>query len=315
MKETRDFIEKLGYTAGGTQDLPTSTKTFPDGAQYRVELPSVEGPASFEALIEACEKYDVYIHRISQGSGIMLLTDEELQQMAEIGRRENLEVSLFVGPRGTFDITPMQLASNGKIAGLRSQGMDQLVYAIEDIKRACHFGIRSILVSDEGLLSLVNEFKKAGELPSDLVVKISVQMAQSNPVSIKLIQDAGADTYNVPTDLTLAKLSEIRQAIDIPIDIYIEAPDDVGGFIRHYEIAEIIRVAAPVYIKFGLRNSPNIYPSGTHLESVSIALCKERVRRAKIGLDLLKRYGPEFKTSKKGATGLGVPVERAAVLS
>ena len=308
MKETRDFIEKLGYPPGGTQEIPSSTKTFLDGAQYRVELPSVEGPASFEALVEACEKYDVYIHRISQGSGIMLLTDEELKQMAEIGQRENLEVSLFVGPRGTYDITPMQHASSGKIAGLRSQGMDQLVYAIEDVKRACHFGIRSILVSDEGLLTLVNEFKKAGELPPNLVVKISVQMAQSNPVSIKLIQDAGADTYNVPTDLTLAKLSEIRQAIDMPIDIYIEAPDDIGGYVRHYEIAEIIRVAAPVYIKFGLRNSPNIYPSGTHLESVSIALCKERVRRAKIGLDLLKRYAPDLKTSKKGAEGLGVPV-------
>ncbi|ANU14562.1 hypothetical protein B481_1664 [Planococcus halocryophilus Or1] len=313
MQNTRNFIEKLGYSTGGTQDLPTSTKTFPDGAQYRIELPSVEGPASFEALIEACEKYNIYIHRISQGSGIMLLTDEELQQMADIGRRENLEVSLFVGPRGTFDVTPMQLASNGKIAGLRSQGMDQLVYAIEDVKRACHFGIRSILVADEGLLVLINEFKKAGELPSNLIVKISVQMAQSNPVSIKLIQDAGADTYNVPTDLTLAKLSEIRQAIDIPIDIYIEAPDDVGGFIRHYEIAEIIRVAAPVYIKFGLRNSPNIYPSGTHLESTSIALCKERVRRAKIGLDLLNRYAPDYKTSEKGAEGLGVPVETGKV--
>ncbi|WP_102346585.1 U32 family peptidase [Bacillus sp. Marseille-P3661] len=313
MQETRDFIEKLGYPSTDCHDLPTSTKRFPDGAQYRVELPSVEGPASFQALVDECKKRDVYIHRISQGSGIMLLTDEELEQMAEIGRRENLEVSLFVGPRGTFDITPMQLASAGKIAGLRSQGMDQLVYAIEDIKRAVRFGFRSILVSDEGLLVLVNEFKKAGELPEDLVVKISVQMAQSNPVSIKLIQDAGADTYNVPTDLTLAKLAAIRKVIDIPIDIYVEAPDDIGGFIRHYDIPEIIRVAAPVYIKFGLRNSPNIYPSGTHLESTSIALCKERVRRAQIGLELLKRYAPHLTTSEKGAEGLGVPVEKVTV--
>jgi hypothetical protein len=313
MDQTRHFIEKLGYPSEDLHNLPTSQKRFPDGAQYRVEIPSVEGPASFEAVIEATKEYGVHIHRVSQGSGIMLLTDEELQRMAEIGRTENLEVSLFVGPRGTFDITPMQLASAGKIAGLRSQGMDQLVYAIEDIKRACKFGIRSILVSDEGLLVLVNEFKKAGELPADLVVKISVQMAQSNPVSIKLIQDAGADTYNVPTDLTLAKLAAIRQAIDIPIDIYVEAPDDIGGFIRHYEIPEIIRVAAPVYIKFGLRNSPNIYPSGTHLESTSIALCKERVRRAKIGLDLLKRYAPHLTTSAKGAEGLGIPVEKVTV--
>jgi hypothetical protein len=310
MKKTRDTIEKLGFPRGDCHDLPSSTKTFPDGAQYRVEIPSVEGPASFEAVVEACKQHDVYIHRISQGSGIMLLTDEELLQMASIGQRENLEVSLFVGPRGTWDITAMPWASAGKVAGLRVQGMDQLVYSIEDIKRACTMGIRSILVADEGLLWLVNEFKKTGELPDDLVVKISVQMAQSNPVSIRLMEQIGAGTYNVPTDLTLARLAAIRQAVDIPIDIYVEVPDDIGGFIRYYEIPEIIRVAAPVYIKFGLRNSPNIYPSGTHLEATSIALCKERVRRARIGLDMIRRYAPDLKTSEKGALGLGVPIWR-----
>ncbi|MEX1031177.1 MAG: U32 family peptidase [Paenibacillaceae bacterium] len=307
MEKTRDVIEKLGFPRRDCHELPTSTKTFPDGAQYRVEIPSVEGPASFEAVVAACEHYDVYIHRISQGSGIMLLTDEELQQMASIGQRENLEVSLFVGPRGTWDITAMPWASAGKIAGLRVQGMEQLVYSIEDIKRACNAGIRSIMVADEGLLWLVNEFKKMGELPHDLVVKISVQMGQSNPVSIRLMEQIGANTFNVPTDMTLARLAAVRQAVDIPIDIYVEAPDDMGGFIRHYEITEIIRVAAPVYIKFGLRNSPNIYPSGTHLESTSIALSKERVHRARIGLDMIKRYAPHLRTSEKGAAGLGVP--------
>ncbi|WCK56857.1 U32 family peptidase [Aneurinibacillus sp. Ricciae_BoGa-3] len=309
MKKTRDFIEKLGFPRDDCNELPSSTKRFPDGAQYRVEIPSVEGPASFEAVLEACIEYDVSIHRISQGSGIMLLTDDELKQMAEIGRREKLEVSLFVGPRGTWDIPSMQWASAGKIAGLRVQGMDQLVYSIEDIKRACRFGIRSILVADEGLLYLVNEFKNAGELPEDLIVKVSVQMAHSNPVSIRLMENIGAGTYNVPTDLTLARLAAIRQACDLPIDIYCEAPDDVGGFIRHYDIPEIIRVAAPVYIKFGLRNAPNIYPSGTHLEPTSIALSKERVRRAKLGLEVIKRYAPDLITSEKGAKGLGVPVE------
>jgi len=308
MRATREAIQSLGFPADDCHDLPSSTKTFPDGAQYRVEIPSVEGPASFAAVLEACNEYDVSIHRVSQGSGIMLLTDDELNQMAQIGRRENLEVCLFVGPRGTWDITPMSWASAGKIAGLRVQGMDQLVYSIEDIKRACDAGIRSILVADEGLLWLVDALKKKGELPADLLVKISVQMAQANPVSIRLMQEIGASTYNVPTDLTLARLAAIRQAVDIPIDIYVEAPDDIGGFIRHYEIPEIIRVAAPVYIKFGLRNSPNIYPSGTHLEETSIRLCKERVRRARIGLDMIKRYAPALKTSERGAAGLAIPV-------
>ena len=78
----------------------------------------------------------------------------------------------------------------------------------------------------------------------------------------------------------------------MPLDIYIEVPDDVGGFIRHYEIAEIVRVTAPVYLKFGLRNAPNIYPSGTHLEATAISLTRERLRRAKLGLDLLHRLDP-----------------------
>ncbi|MCZ8515091.1 U32 family peptidase [Paenibacillus filicis] len=307
MQKTRDLIEKLGFPGGDLNELPSSAKTFPDGAQYRVEIPSCEGPATFEAIVEACEQYDVLIHRISQGSGIMLMTDDEIKRMAEIGCRENLEVSLFVGPRGTFDITPMQRASAGGIAGLRSQGMDQLVYAIEDIKRACALGIRGILVADEGLLWLVNEFKICGELPDDLVVKISVQLYGGNPVTVKLYQDIGANTFNVPSDLTLAKLAAIRQVIDIPIDIYVEAPDDIGGFIRHYDIPEIIRVAAPVYIKFGLRNSPNIYPSGTHLEATSIALAKERVRRARLGQDIIQRYASHLRTSAKGAAGLAVP--------
>nr|WP_239534008.1 U32 family peptidase [Thalassobacillus pellis] len=293
--------------------MPSSTKTFPDGAQYRVEIPSVEGPGSLEAVLDACREYDVSIHRISQGSGIMLLTDEELTKIADLGRQEDLEVSLFVGPRGSWDINAMPWSSGGKITGQRVQGMDQLIYSIEDVKRACQFGIRSILVADEGLLWLVNEFKKSGELPHDLVVKVSVQMGQSNPVSIRMMENHGADTFNVPTDLTLARLSAIRQVVDIPLDIYVEVPDDIGGFIRHYEIPEIIRVAAPVYIKFGLRNAPNIYPSGTHIKDTSIALSRERVRRARIGLDVIKRYSPDLKVSERGAEGLGIPSEAIQV--
>lgn len=310
MDQTRRIIEKLGFPGADCHDLPTSTKTFPDGAQYRVEIPSVEGVKSFEAVLETAQKYDVPVHRISQGSGIMLLTDDELSEMVSLGKSENREVSLFVGPRGNWDITAMPWSDGGKVIGQRVEGMDQLVYSIEDIKRGCEAGLRSVLVADEGLLWLVHEFKRLGELPDDLVVKISVQMGQSNPVSIRLIEKIGAGTFNVPTDLTLSRLAAIRQVVDIPLDIYVEVPDDIGGFIRHYEIPEIIRVAAPVYIKFGLRNAPNIYPSGTHLEETSIALSKERVRRARIGFDVIQRYAPHLKTTKLDGKRAGVPVER-----
>ena len=54
------------------------------------------------------------------------------------------------------------------------------------------------------------------------------------------------------------------------------------GFVRHYEVPEMARVAAPIYVKLGLRNAPNIYPSGAHLEATAIALARERVHRAAI---------------------------------
>jgi hypothetical protein len=297
----------MGLPSGDAYDLPTSPKRFPDGAQYRVEIPSVEGPKAMRALIDTAERYRIQIDRVSQGSGIMLLTDEEIREMAELGKEHSMEVSLFVGPRAAWDIGAQVTFPAGKNIAGRLRGADQLVYAIEDVKRACHLGIRGVLVADEGLLWVLDEMKKARELPSNLIIKISVQMGQSNPASIRMMELHGAGTFNIPTDLTLPQMAAIREAIDIPLDIYVEVPDGFGGFVRHYEIPEIVRVSSPVYVKFGLRNAPDIYPSGTHLEATAISLTVERVRRAKIGLDMIRRYYPEAVSSKVGAKGLAIP--------
>jgi hypothetical protein len=308
MQATRDLLQRLGLPTGDAYDLPTSPKRFPDGAQYRVEIPSVEGPNALAAVLEEAEKLGVLIHRISQGSGIMLLTDAEIREMAKLGAEAGIEVSLFVGPRAAWDTGAQITASAGKNLGARLRGMDQVIYAAEDIRRACALGIRSVLVADEGLMMLVLEMKKAGELPPNFVVKVSVQMGAANPISVRWMEQLGAGTYNTPTDLSLPQLAAIRQVIDIPLDIYVEAPDDFGGFVRHYEVPEMIRVAAPMYVKLGLRNSPNIYPSGIHVEPLAIALVRERVHRAAIAQDIIRRYYPEATTSERGAPDLGIPV-------
>jgi hypothetical protein len=307
MQATRDFLKGLGLPPGDLYDLPASAKRFPDGAQYRVEIPSVEGPRAMAAVLDEAEARGVCVHRISQGSGIMLLTDGEIREMAKLGAEAVVEVSLFVGPRAAWEPGAQILTPAGKNLAARHRGMEQLVYAVEDIRRACALGIRSVLIADAGLLWVAGEMKKAGELPPDFVFKISVQMGAANPASIRLQERLGASTYNVPTDLDLPKLAAVRAAVDIPIDLYVEVPDGFGGFIRHYEIGEIVRVVAPVYVKFGLRNAPDVYPSGTHLEGTVIALSRERVRRAEIGLEHLRRYYPEATTSELGAEGLGLP--------
>lgn len=300
-------MASLGYPEGDLYSLPSSPKRFPDGAQYRVELPSVEGPAALAATFKEIDRYGLTVHRISQGSGIMLLTDDEIREMGQLCASRKMELSLFVGPRGTWDISPMPLTVAGKAAGIRHEGMDQLVYAIEDLKRAAALGIRGALVGDEGLVLLSKKMKEKGLLPQNFVIKCSVQMMASNPVSVRIIQDLGADTYNLPTGLTLPKLAAIRQATSIPLDLYVEAPDNFGGFIRHYEIPEFIRILAPVYIKFGLRNHPDVYPSGKQFEATNISLCQERVHRAALGMEMVKRYYPDAVTSKPGPADLGIP--------
>jgi hypothetical protein len=59
-------------------------------------------------------------------------------------------------------------------------------------------------------------------------------------------------------------------------------------------VAEVVRVAAPVYLKLGVRNAPNIYPSGQHVASMAENLGRERVRRAELVLRLLAELAPEL---------------------
>lgn len=306
MNESQKLLEKLGYPTSELKDLPTSSKRFPDGAQYRVEIPSVEGPVALKELLKAVDEYGVTIHRVSQGSGIMLQTDDEIKEMCRLTAERGMELSLFVGPRGTWDISAGPLTSAGKSQALRHEGVDQLTYAMEDLIRGAKLGLKGALVADEGLLLMTKHMKEEGLLPKDFVVKVSVQMGACNPVSVKLMEDIGADTYNVPSSMTLSKLAAIRQATNLPIDIYIEVPDNFGGFLRYYEIPEIIRVLSPVYIKFGLKNHPDVYPSGKQWEETNISLVRERVRRASIGMEMINRYYPDAITSELGAEGLGI---------
>ena len=308
MDEVRRFLASKGLPTRDAHDLPASKHRFADGAQYRIEIPSVEGPRALATAIEEAQRLAVPLHRVSQGSGIMMLTDAEIREMARLGREAALEVSLFVGPRAGWDTGAQVVSPAGKNLGARLRGMDQVVFAAEDVRRACAHGLRSVLVADEGLLWLLAEMKRAGALPADLVLKISVQMGAANPISVRWMEQLGATTYNVPTDLSLPHLAALRQACALPFDVYVEAPDDFGGFVRHYETPEIVRVAAPVYVKLGLRNAPNIYPSGVHLEPTAVALVKERVHRSALVLDLLRRHAPEATISGRGPRDLGSPV-------
>jgi hypothetical protein len=297
----------MGLPAGDLHSLPDSRGRFPDGAQYRIEIPSTEGPRCLEAMLEEADRLGVQVHRVSQGSGVFLLTDGELDEMARLGAAASVEVSLFARPNAGWDTSATSRAPAGGGVAPAVRGQDQLAAVLEDARRAAAHGIRSVLLADVGALHAFARMRAAGDLPADMQAKMSAMLPIANPATARVLEQLGASTLNVTPDLSLAQIAAIRAAVACPLDVYVEVPDNLGGFVRLHEIPELIRVAAPVYIKFGLRNAPDLYPSGSHLEATAIALTRERVRRARLGLDLLARSGYEPSTSELGAQGLAVP--------
>ncbi len=288
-------------------NVVSSPHRFPDDAHFRIEIPSVENPSALRAVVDEARAHKTPIHRASQGSGAMLLTRAELGEMALIGADEGLEVSLFVGPREEYGIGGSVRSPEGMVLSGRLRGLDQLRYALEDILRAVDAGIRGFLVADSGLLQLVSEMVRDGELPSSIVWKISAVLAPSNPVSFKQLIDMGGTTVNVPSDISLIELAEIRAASDAPIDLYLEAPDALGGMVRGNELAEIATVSAPLYAKFGLRNARMVYPAGEQNVGDVVANVREKVRRAALALEFVEASGVDLTVSKPGAEGIGVP--------
>ncbi|MEJ1180437.1 MULTISPECIES: hypothetical protein [unclassified Pseudarthrobacter] len=308
MFEARSLLKELGYVSGDAYDLPSSQKRFKDGAQYRVELASIEGPAAVDASLEALAKAGLTAHRLSQGSGLQMSTDVELVRMLDACRSAGVELSSFPGPRGTWTPSPSHFTSTMHNLAYQAEGMDRVVHVLEDVARGLELGVRGLTIADRGVIRVLNEGRKRGIVPADLVMKASAMAGLgSNPLSALEAEEIGVDSLNVPTALSLPQLAAIRAAVDVPIDLYVEAPDSFGGFIRTYEIPEIIRVAAPVVIKVGLRNAPDLYPSGIHLEQEAVNAALEKVHRLETIKRVIDRYYPEAVASQAGAEDLGIP--------
>ncbi len=287
MNETRNFLKELGLPGGDDYSLPTSMKRFPDGSQYRFEVPGIQGPAAMKALLETLSAYNIRIHRVTQTKGIMSLTDDEITQMVDLAKQYDVELVLAIGPRATTDTSASVNTSEGQRMGYRLRGQEQIVRAIEEVKRASKLGCRGFLVYDEGSLWVLNKFREANKIPEDVHFKVSAHTGFGNPCSALLLQNIGADSVNPVRDIQLQMLSSMRQAIDIPIDIHTENPASSGGFIRHYEVPEMVRVAAPVYLKTGGSVAK------THSWDSSVDDAKKRAKQIVLVKRMLDQYYPD----------------------
>ncbi|MBM4241164.1 MAG: peptidase, partial [Euryarchaeota archaeon] len=212
-----------------------------------------------------------------------------------------LELFLSVGPRATYDTSASAKTKEGARIGYRLRGYNNLFYAIEDVKRAIDLGVKGIVFYDEGLLWVLGKMRNDREIPSDVHFKVSAHCGHGNPASAKLLEDLGANSFNPVRDLQIPMIASLRNAINISIDIHTENPQSSGGFIRHYEVPEMIRVAAPVYLKTGGAVATH------HGWETTEKQAAERIRQVFLVQRMIDRYYPDAKISKKDVNYLSIP--------
>jgi hypothetical protein len=208
---------------------------------------------------------------------------------------------MSVGPRATYDTGATVLSPQGVRISYRLRGMEQILRAIEDIKRGYDLGVRGFLVYDEGMLWLAGQMRKDGALPKDIIFKASAHLGHCNPCSCKLLEDLGADSINPVRDLQIPMIAAIRAAVKTPLDVHTDNPPASGGFIRVFEAPEIVRVGAPIHCKTG--NSV----VSAHGSLTSAIDGKRMADQASIVVEMLNKYYPDLTQSPKGSEDLFIP--------
>ena len=299
MENTKKFLKKIGINeVSGDYE---SAKRFNDGGQYRFEVPGIQSPGTMSALLKESVKQNVFIHRVTQTKGIIMLTDEEIKKMVDLAITYKCELFLAVGPRATYDTSATVHTPEGSRIGYRLRGYDNLVYAIEDVKRACRLGVRGILLYDEGLLWVLNKMREEGELPENVHFKLSAHAGHSNPASAKLLESQGLNSFNPVRDLQIPMIAAIRDACDMTLDLHTENPKSTGGFIRHYEVPKFIRVASPVYLKTGGSVAANHNWDTTEKEAVA------RIKQVLLVKRMIDEYYPDAIASPNESDDLSIP--------
>jgi hypothetical protein len=310
LNKIRDFMEKEGIPGRDAYELPTSKKTFPDGANYRIEIAGVERASTMEALIDEARKRNLTVHRVIAAVGGSTYCDfEELKSMAQMAREEKIEVVMTVGHRKGWDVGAKESSNaEGAMQGFRLRGSDHISYHIADLMRGIEAGHRGFLVYDEGVLYILNKMRAEGALPPETIFKFSVFGGYCSAAGARVVASMGANSLNPSSDISLPILGGIRKAVDIPLDVYIIIVDSFGGMFRVYEAPEIARIGSPCYFKFEPGTSEGDIYKPWITESWHQGLIREKVKIASIVQEIVERHAPELKTSAKGPSDLVLPV-------
>jgi hypothetical protein len=288
-KRGREALVELGYPAGDDIPLRASGRTFSGGGHYGVEIPAINSFRQLKATIAALQDQGVYCTRFDETHGSFLLSDSEIGDMLAICRENGYGLVIGLGPRPEYDVkATFYRTPFGLEMGRQINNNDAFAHCIDEAFRLCDLGCRGITVYDMGVLKVLGELRAAGRLPRDLVLKTSSHCMATNPAIAKIFADCGADAITTAHDLGLPVLQAMRDAapevaLDIPTDVYLAK----GGFIRWFELSELVQIASPMFLKMGASVQGHPY------DSVKPEAAAERIARVRVGLEYFTANAPE----------------------
>ncbi|HEY0187320.1 MAG TPA: hypothetical protein VGC67_07515 [Cellulomonas sp.] len=289
LDRARAWLTGLGLPGGDPAEPATSTARFADGGMYKWEVAGALDAPSTARLHAILAEGGVRLHQVTNTVGTMRYLDREITELVAVARDLGVQLRMAVGPRGLFDVGGQKLAA-GTVAAAsayRLRGADHLAQGLDDVAHAVDLGVRGFLVFDEGLLLVLHRLRAAGELPAGLRLKASSNMGAANPAHALLLEQAGADSVNLQRDLDVRMVAAVRAATSAALDLHTDNPRSTGGFVRGYEVPELVRVGAPVYLKSGNAAQDFADTAPTERELAAIA------HQILLDDQLLRRLAPE----------------------
>lgn len=302
-----DWLRRKSYPYSDSAPLSRSSGEFETGGQYGVEIPVVNTLAELELIVKLISDRGLYVTRFNETLGSHLLSDAELADMLTLSRENGYGMLISMGPRPEYDTkSAFYRTSFGLEMGRQINNSDAIRACTEEAIRLAELGCRGITVYDIGILRLLDEMRRDGTLPTDMIFKTSSHCMPTNPFLARIFSENGADSITLAHDLGLPMIHEMRRLnaglpFDVPTDVYRAK----GGFIRFYELAEIVQVAAPVMLKMGASVQGHPY------DPAHEGRARDRVERVARGLEMLDRHLPGKTTIVRGSRHYGIPAGAA----
>jgi len=283
----REWLSDRGFPYSDEIPLVASISEFEGGGHYGVEVPVINSFKVLEATLTLLQQEGLPVTRFNETLGAFLLSDNEVRDMLDLCRENEVGMLFALGPRPEYDRkAAFYRGGFGGSQGRRVNNNDALAVSADEALRLADLGCRGLIAYDLGVIRMLKTMRDEGVLPTGMQFKASSHCIVSNPFTSKIYEENGADSVTTIHDLGLPVFQEMRKqsprlVLDIPTDVY----GQKGGFIRFTEIPELVQIGAPMMLKMGA--SAQGHPS----DPVNQATIEKRVQRVALGLEYLEKSG------------------------